>query len=196
MRIAAAFVALLLFLFFLASSFATNAQERTDLIDAPPLWPRLLGFPLETIAIKVHAVGDLPPEFDRNLVEAECLKYLQEALASTPDIKVVLYTDMFLNILLKREAHSYGGTVAIQYGITVKEWRKDAKSAVPVLLGAVELDVEQPFRPPRAGPVLDFPVELFLARPDQLSLRQALIAAIETHMDRHVIAAVRVTRAK
>src|SRR5690242_8247464 len=111
-RVASLWAACLIFLFCVGG---VNAQERTDLIDAP-LWPLFLGGPLKTIALEINATGDLPPDFAVAKVELECLAHLRAALAAISDIRVVRYIDVLLN----REMPSDGIMVVVQYSVTLK----------------------------------------------------------------------------
>ena len=164
-----------------------SAQTRTDTIDAP-LWPLLLGGPLETIALAIYVNGDRPPDLDVVRVESECLAHLQEALAAVSDIKVVRYTEVMLN----REMHSRGVMAVVQYSVTLKKW-KDTQSGKPVLIGAADWDVMSSNRV-RSGPAVYSSPELFLIEPPASTVNEAMAAVINGHMDRYVITIVKASR--
>src|SRR5688572_10761784 len=190
-RIQTVFVVILGML--IAFSFETRA--RADTADALVPWPRLLDAALETIALRVRVVGDLQPGFEADNVEAKCFEYLRNSLASIPDVKVVLLSDIILQGILQRQPISERGTIAVQYLVTVKEWN-DTGSAAPVLIGAVELDIKQPWRPARASSAIQFPLGLFLVTPGGANLPDGLTAAIKHHLDRYVVAQVQASRSK
>src|SRR5262245_23817856 len=102
----------LLVLFAIAWVSGANAQDHASSahIDAP-LWPLMLGSPLETISLSVHVVGEKPVGLKVNDIEAECLAYLQQSLKRISSVAAISYGDWFG----KRVRYNNDSTVRAQY---------------------------------------------------------------------------------
>jgi hypothetical protein len=156
----------------------------TSHIDAP-LWPLMLGGPLEAIAVDLQILGDAPSTTDRGNLERDCATYLRQALGADSDIHVVTYTDL----LLKRLGHNYRTWVVVHYKVTLKNWPNGNRPAT-ALLGAVELDIEHPWR--RIPQVATYsPTELFQSPLDAESVSRAMTDIVRFQMDRFVISPVK-----
>jgi hypothetical protein len=171
-------------LLLLAALFNAHADASdTAHIDAP-LWPLLLGQPLQTIVVDLQILGDAPSNIDRGGLEHKYAAYLRQALQAEPHIRVATYTDA----LFDRTAGSHGATVVVHYKVTLKNWPGGHQSAV--LLGAVESDIEHLWRRIPKNAVYS-PTELFQSALDADGTSRTITEIVTSHMDRFVVLPVK-----